>query len=263
MVVMPGDVRRPRLAELIRRRVAQTIVGAVKRDERALQRLRDLGVIDDAWLGDPAADPIDLLRRLQRRAREIREQPSLLSDLGVTSVDVLCCESESAPAKAPPAGPDLTVVFTDLEGFTAFTRREGDAVASRLLGGHYTAVDDIVTGRGGRVVKRLGDGHLLTFPQPRAAVLAGLDLLDAPPAPLRMRAGGHAGRVVALGDDVLGDVVNVASRVVGATEGGRALVTAVVRDRAGTVPGVAFGEARAATLKGIEEPVRVCEVRRA
>ncbi|MCU0282032.1 MAG: adenylate/guanylate cyclase domain-containing protein [Acidimicrobiia bacterium] len=259
---MPRDERSERLAEAIRRRVAQGIVGAMKRDDRSLRRLRELGLIDDAWLADPGADPMDLLRRLQRRAREIRERPSLLGDLGVGSVDVLCCESENRGPGALPDGPDLTVAFTDLEGFTHFTRQQGDREASRLLEAHYAAVDDLVAGRGGRVIKRLGDGHLLTFPQPRAAVLAGLDLLEAPPGPLRLRVGEHAGSVVVMGEDVLGHVVNVASRVVGAATGGQALVTAEVRDRAGAVPRVEFGEVRPTLLKGIEEPVPVCEVKR-
>jgi adenylate cyclase len=262
MVAVPRDERSRQLGALIRRRVAQGIVGAMRRDEPALRRLRQLGFIDDAWLEDREADPFELLRRLQQRAREVRERPSLLTDLGVSSVDVLCCEGETAALRAPDVTRDLTVVFTDLEGFTGFTRREGDEAASRLLGGHYAEVDDIVAGRGGRVVKRLGDGHLLTFPQPRAAVLAGLDLLEARPAPLRVRAGGHAGRVVALGDDVLGDVVNVASRVVGAAGGGHSLVTVEVRDRAGQVPRVVFAEPQPTALRGIEEPIPLCEVRR-
>jgi len=260
---MARDERGQRLADLIRRRVAQGLVGAIKRDERALRRLRELGLIDESWVAGATADPFELLRSLQQRAREIRERPSLLTDLGVSSVDVLCCEPETPALPEAPAGTDLAVVFTDLEGFTAFNRREGDGEASRLLGSHYAAVDDLVAGRGGRVVKRLGDGHLLTFPQPRAAVLAGLDLLDAPPGPLRLRVGEHVGRVVMLGDDVLGHVVNVASRVVGEAQGGHALVTTEVRDGAGDVPGVAFGETRAAALKGIDEPVPICELRRA
>lgn len=260
---MPHDELGNRLAESIKRRVAQGIVGAIKRDQDALRKLRERGIIDEAWLADPQADPWDLLRRLQQRARDIRDNPSLLADLGVSSVDVLCCESRAASPRALPAGPDLTVVFTDLEGFTSFTHRAGDGPAGRLLGEHYDAVDDLVSGRGGRVVKRLGDGHLLTFLQPRAAVLAALDLLDAPPGPLRLRAGGHAGSVVALGDDVLGDVVNVASRLVGAAGGGQSLVTTEVRDRAGRLPGVIFGEPRALALKGIDEPLPACEVTRA
>jgi adenylate cyclase len=247
---------------MIKRRVAQGIVTAMKSDQDALRKLRELGIVDEAWLFDPSADPWDLLRRLQRTAREIRDNPSLLADLGVSSVDILCCESRAPTPAALPAGPDLAVVFTDLEGFTSFTRREGDGPASRLLGEHYTVVDDLVAGRGGRVVKRLGDGHLLTFPRPRAAVLAGLDLLEAPPGPLRLRVGGHAGAVVALGSDVLGDVVNVASRLVDAAAGGQSLVTTEVRDRAGRVPGVVFEEPRALSLKGIGEPLPACVVRR-
>jgi adenylate cyclase len=260
---MPGDERSRRLADLIKQRVAKSVVGAIRRDERALARMRELGLIDESWLEDAGADPYQLLRRLQHRAREISERPSLLTDLGVSSVDVLCCPPEPGAPELPPAGPDLAVVFTDLEGFTAFNRQEGDGAASRLLGAHYAEVDDLVSGRGGRVVKRLGDGHLLTFPQPRAAVLAGLDLLEAAPEPLRLRVGEHAGHVVALGDDVVGHTVNVASRVVGEAAGGQALVTAEVRDRTGPVPRVAFGEARAAVLRGIDDPVPLCEVRRA
>lgn len=260
---MPRDVLGGGFAEAIRRRVAHGIVTAIRGDRAALRRLAERGVIDQAWLSDPTADPLELLRGLQRRAREIRENPSLLSDLGVSAVDVLCCESRVPGPSALPAGTDLSVVFIDLEGFTSFTRREGDGPASRLLGEHYATVDDLVAGRGGRVVKRLGDGHLLTFPRPRAAVLAGLDLLDVPPGPLRLRVGGHAGAVVALGEDVLGDVVNVASRLVGAAAGGHALVTTEVRDRAGRISGVVFGEPRALALKGIDEPLPACEVTRA
>jgi adenylate cyclase len=259
---MPRDERSRRLAEAIRRRGAHSVIGALRRDERSLRSLRELGLVDDAWPADRDADPFVLLRRLQQHACDIREQPSLLTDFGVSSVDVLCCESELPASKARDPGDDLTVVFTDLEGFTAFTHREGDQAASRLLGGHYAAVDDIVAGRGGRVVKRLGDGHLLTFPRPKAAVLTGLDLLEAPPAPLRLRAGGHAGTMVALGDDVLGDVVNVASRVVGAAGGGHSLVTVAVRDRAGLVPRAVFAAPQPTALRGIEEPVALCEVRR-
>ena len=259
---MPHDETGSRLAETIKRMVAQGIVTAMRRDQGAVRKLMASGIIDEAWLGDREADPLDLLRRLQHRAREIRMNPSLLADLGVSSVDVLCCESRAAGERSLPAGSDLTVVFTDLEGFTPFTRREGDERASRLLGEHYATVDDLVAGRGGRVVKRLGDGHLLTFPQPRAAVLAGLDLLEAAPGPLRLRAGGHAGTVMTLGNDVLGDTVNVASRLVGAASGGKSLVTTEVRDRAGRVPGVVYGEAQPLSLKGIDEPTPACEVRR-
>ena len=84
---------------------------------------------------------------------------------------------------------DLAVAFTDLEGFTAFTAAEGDDTAGRVLLAHHRHADRLARRRGGRVVKRLGDGLLLAFASPPAAVLTCLELRDT--APLRMRAGVH------------------------------------------------------------------------
>ena len=106
---------------------------------------------------------------------------------------------------------ELTVAFTDLEDFTSYTEAEGDDTASRLLIGHHRESAAIVRARGGRVLKRLGDGLMLTFPEPEAAVLACLELGEA--APLRLRAGIHGGHVMVTSDDVFGHVVNLAARV--------------------------------------------------
>ncbi len=76
---------------------------------------------------------------------------------------------------------ELTVAFTDLEEFTSYTEAEGDDAASRLLIGHHRESVTIVRARGGRVLKRLGDGLMLTFPEPEAAVLACLELGEAAP----------------------------------------------------------------------------------
>jgi adenylate cyclase len=103
---------------------------------------------------------------------------------------------------------------------------------------------------------------LLTFPLPEAAVLAGLELVDAQPPPLRLRAGMHLGDVVATRDDVIGHVVNVAARVAESAKGGEVLVTGDVRDAAGDVKGVSFSRARGRSYKGIGERVLVCRVTR-
>ena len=103
------------------------------------------------------------------------------------------------------------MAFTDLEDFTTYTEAQGDDAASRLLIGHHRESEPIVGRRGGRVLKRLGDGLMLTFPEPEAAVLACLELSEA--APLRLRAGIHGGKVLVTGDDVIGHVVNLAARV--------------------------------------------------
>jgi class 3 adenylate cyclase len=85
----------------------------------------------------------------------------------------------------------LAVAFTDLENFSAFTAREGDEASCKFLADHERAVGPVVRSRGGRIVKQLGDGLLLTFPSAESGVLAALELLAVDLAPLRLRAGLH------------------------------------------------------------------------
>src|SRR6188472_3731152 len=150
---------------------------------------------------------------------------------------------------------ELTVAFTDLEDFTSYTEAEGDDVASRLLIGHHRESAAIVRARGGRVLKRHGDGQMLTFPVPEAAVLACLELGEA--APLRLRAGIHVGHVMVTSDDVFGHVVNLAARVARSAVGGQLIVTDHVRAAVGALPGVAFEGPYQRSFKGIEEKVPV------
>ena len=158
-----------------------------------------------------------------------------------------------------PAVTDLTVAFTDLEDFTAFTVAEGDDAASRLLIGHHRESEPIVRRHGGRVVKRLGDGLMLAFPAADAAVLACLELCDV--APLRLRAGIHGGTALVTEDDVIGHVVNLAARVTQSAPSGELIVTDQVRTAAGDLRGVLFDGPYLRYFKGIEEQVRVYAAR--
>jgi adenylate cyclase len=174
----------------------------------------------------------------------------------MTAVHVLATPDKEREADAEGGAPiELTVAFTDLEDFTTYTEAEGDAAASRLLIGHHRESEPIVCSRGGRVLKRLGDGLMLTFPEPGAAVLACLELSEA--APLRLRAGIHGGKVLVTGDDVIGHVVNLAARVTASAEGGELVVTDHVRTAVGDLRGVAFDGPYTRSLKGIEEKVPV------
>ena len=150
---------------------------------------------------------------------------------------------------------ELTVAFTDLAGFTTYTEAEGDDAASRLLIGHHRASWPIVRSRGGRVVKRLGDGLMLSFPVPEAAVLACLELGET--APLPLRAGAHSGTVLASGDEIIGRVVNLAARVTESAKAGELVVTADVRAAVGALRGVTFDGPHTRSFKGIEERVAV------
>jgi adenylate cyclase len=187
--------------------------------------------------------------------RSVERRPSLLNSLGLSTIQVLSSTSEEG---GEGVATELTVAFTDLEGFTAYTAKEGDEAASHLLAAHHREVGPIVRSRGGKVAKRLGDGLLLTFPEPAAAVLACLELVAAEPVPLRLRAGVHWGEVVVTRDDVIGHVVNVAARVAESAKGGEVLVTKEVCDAVGEIRGVTFSRPRLRTYKGVGERVSVC-----
>jgi adenylate cyclase len=181
--------------------------------------------------------------------------------LTITAVHVLATPDEEREAAVAGGGPvELTVAFTDLEDFTTYTEAEGDDAASRLLIGHHRESGPIVRSRGGRVLKRLGDGLMLTFPEPEAAVLACLELGEV--APLALRAGIHCGHVLVTGDDVIGHAVNLAARVTGSAEGGELIVTDHVRSAVGDLPGVAFDGPHSRRFKGIEKQVPVYFVSR-
>jgi class 3 adenylate cyclase len=247
-----------RLKEAISAAVSQKF----REQPEAFAKLVELGLVEPDVIADPRAfDLGQAIRQFRDRIGEIaQDQPSVLAQLEVRPLEVMRGD-ESIPAVAGGLTQvPLTVVFSDLEGFTSFTRRRGDLEAGALLRDHYETVDAIVRSRGGSVIKKIGDGHMLSFHQPAAAVMAALDLVRAAPGPLRLRAGAHVGPVVQTEDDLVGHVVNVASRVTDLADGGISLVTAEVRDGAGRLPHIGFAESRTAVLAGLDEPVEICEV---
>jgi adenylate cyclase len=256
----------------LKRGLAQRVIDLLdNRDPALLSSLVEVGIVSrdfrDAGKGPVLTNTptIAVVERLLERSVERR--PSLLSRLGLSTIQALAASADEANTEGGVASA-VTVVFTDLEGFTRFTEKKGDEAASDLLTRHHRTVGPIVRSRGGRVVKRLGDGLLLTFPEPEAAALCCVEMVEAEPSPLRLRAGIHLGDVVVTRDDVIGHVVNVAARVCESARGGEVLATTDVRAAVpGSVVGlaggsVAFGRARRRGFKGVEEPISVCLVHR-
>ena len=251
-----------RVVHKARSGMAARLADLLKRDADLMSSAIEMGLVRREWLeapgsGEPVstATPIEVLERWLERS--VEQRPSTLAKIGLSTIQVLSATSEDGTGEGVPTR--LAVAFTDLEGFTRFTATEGDEAASRLLAEHYKMVGPVVRSRGGRVVKRLGDGFLLTFPEPEAAALACLELVALQPAPLRLRAGIHVGEVMVLPEDVVGHVVNVAARVAECAEGGEVLATGDVRAAADGVRGAVFGRPRRRSLKGLE-PVQVCRV---
>lgn len=163
-----------------------------------------------------------------------------------------------------PAHPPA-IAFVDVTDYTGLTETEGDELAARTAVRLGELADVAVRGRGGRVVKLLGDGVLLAFEHACEGVETALDLGAAmlaaglPPA----HAGIHAGPVIARDNDVYGATVITAARIASRAAAGEILVSEEVRRECEAAPGLTFTPRGEVPLKGIGAPVSLFEVRRA
>ena len=250
--------------EAIRRRLSERAAALINEHPDFARGAAEVGLVDRAWLEDPGrpirtATSLDVVQRFLERS--VEQEPSLIAHLGLNAIQLLSVDSE--PADPDDARQVATIAFTDLEDFTRFTAREGDVAARALLEHHHRCVGPVIRSRGGRIVKKIGDGLLVSFAAPEAAVLAALEISETNDTGLRLRAGLHHGEVVMLGDDLIGHDVNLAARVADSAKGGEILATTQVRSALGDMPrGVAFGRARRRTFKGVDGSVSVCPVRR-
>ena len=241
---------------------AKQVAKVLRRDPELCDTAVEVGIVDRKWLEEPGDHPLststtlDVVQRFLERS--VERKPSALAAIGLNAIQLLSWDHGADPNSG--LATEITIVFTDLEGFTKYTAQEGDEAATKLLNEHHRVVGPIVRSRGGKIVKRLGDGLLLSFPSPEAAVFAALELVPAAPEPLRMRAGMHCGEAVVTRDDVIGHVVNVAARVAESAKGGQVAVTGTIRDGVGDLPGVTFSRPRRRTFKGVGETVQVCRV---
>ena len=115
----------------------------------------------------------------------------------------------------------VTIIAAGLVGYSRMMATDEEGVISRLLDLRANVIDPSIAEQG-RIIKTMGDGILVEFTSPAAAVRSamavqramGLRAANSPDAALmQFRIGINHGDVVIDGDDVLGDVVNIAARL--------------------------------------------------
>jgi class 3 adenylate cyclase len=135
-------------------------------------------------------------------------------------------------ARSPaPCNELKAIAFTDIVGSTELAARMHHRDWQRLLFEHYKFLEREVELHGGRVVKAMGDGFLVTFPEPEPAVRAARQIVQAGTSMgLEVRAGIHVGAVEALPDDVRGIAVHIAARICEQADRRQVLVSGTVKD---------------------------------
>lgn len=131
---------------------------------------------------------------------------------------------------------DVTIVFTDLVGFSSWSLGAGDADTLTLLRKVSKAVEPAVAAAGGHVVKRLGDGIMAVFYHPEGALdavvtaRAALAEVDVDGYTPTMRVGIHTGNPRHIGSDWLGVDVTIAARVMQAGGNGNMMMSQTAVD---------------------------------
>lgn len=144
---------------------------------------------------------------------------------------------------------DVTVLFADMVGFTAFSETTETEEIVEVLNKHFEVFHRIIDYYGGHVDKYIGDAVMAVFNHPnedvdhvRHAVMAGLAMVAACSKlgvlrengePIEFRVGlnrgeaivGNIGAAERLEYTVIGDTVNVASRMGGLGEGGEVVLS--------------------------------------
>jgi adenylate cyclase len=188
-------------------------VAAARRLRRALP--------GDPAFGDPlstaGSDAAGAVARVADRVLD-NDQPRLSREIGLGALQLWQAMAERAGRGRGDL--ELTLVFTDLVGFSSWALKVGDELSLQLLREVAIAIEPPVLARRGRVVKRLGDGVMATFLDAQQAFdaltearerLAEVEVEGFKP---RLRAALHTGRPKAIGDDYLGVDVNIAARLV-------------------------------------------------
>jgi pSer/pThr/pTyr-binding forkhead associated (FHA) protein len=120
----------------------------------------------------------------------------------------------------------LAVMFTDVCDSASVYRTLGDAEAHKLGSNCVRMIVEAARRNGGRFIKTIGDGVMLTFANPRDAYRAAIGIqLAARESPLSVKVGMHYGPMIDTGNDVFGDTVNVAARVLARSAANEILMT--------------------------------------
>ena len=177
--------------------------------------------LDDTSARLVALDRIDGLVDLLSRQLTYVWRRHMASILGRTDAEVSARGREDT-------GPDLyplirSLGFVDIVSFTQRAQGMSKAALTHMLEDFENTARDVITSRGARVVKTIGDAVMYISDDLAIAadvVTALVEELQKGPDAIRVRASLVEGRVISRSGDVFGPTVNLASRLVDTAEPG-------------------------------------------
>ena len=160
------------------------------------------------------------------------------------------------------------IMFTDIVGYTALSHRT-ESLALELLEEHRQLLRPIFNKYGGVEIKTIGDAFLVQFTSAVQAAECAIRIQTAmrahtsvvgPERQTRLRIGLHVGDVVASGEDLLGDGVNIASRIEPLAEPEGICVSEAVAQQIENKIDLPLKPLGEKVLKGIQTPVTIYRI---
>ena len=157
------------------------------------------------------------------------------------------------------------ILAADVVGYSRLMGNDEAGTLAQLKEIRQAVVDAKIAEHRGRIVKLTGDGVLAEFSSVVNAVSCATEIQTAMRArtsenAIQFRIGVNLGDVIAEGDDIYGDGVNVAVRLESVAQPGGIAVSQSVCDHVGNRLSVTFEDRGEQQLKNIEKPIRVYDV---
>jgi class 3 adenylate cyclase len=229
---------------------------ALEKLDAALAILRRIGA-GSAWL-----ERVLALKMRAQGSESSNVKSSIL--LVATSVDARRPDLSGAVN----ANGEVTLMFSDMAGYTAMTERLGDHAALKIVQAHNEIVRRECQAFGGFEVELRGDGFLVAFPSALSGVRCGIALHRQfaeyserhPEEPIRLRIGLHTGQAIRDVDKFFGKTVIQAFRISDLAVADELLISEDVRHRVEGAGNLSFSGERDVTLKGISGEHRLVTV---
>jgi adenylate cyclase len=160
------------------------------------------------------------------------------------------------------------ILAADVEGYSRLMGADEEATLA-TLNVYREIIDRLVVDLHGRVFGSAGDSVIAEFASPVEAVRCAVEIqqeIEVRNATLpedrrmRFRIGVNLGDVMAEGNNLFGDGVNVAARLEGLAKAGGICVSGTVFDHVRNKVGAAFEDLGERQVKNIPEPIRVYRV---
>ena len=170
-------------------------------------------------------------------------------------------ERDFDESDAPPPAQShrlVAIMFTDIQGYTALMQQDEEK-ALQLRNRHREVFNEVTQKYKGRILQYYGDGTLSIFQSAIDAVKCGIELQRgfqlAPQIPVRI--GIHSGDIIVNEEDIIGDGVNIASRIESLAAAGSVFISEKVYDEVKNQPGIQTASLGNFEFKNVNKPIEV------